>query len=100
MIGPILLLILAISFLAYVALGATYLASREGAAMSWTKIVILCIIVFCIIGALAGWHWAVGEEDLSGLSLLIYPVGAIGILVCLSSAVGTTIGIYRRGNGS
>ena len=100
MIGLILLRILSISFLAYVAWGATYLALRERAAMSWTKIVILCIIVFCIIGALAGWRWAVGEEDLSGLSLLIYPVGAIGIIVCLSSVVGTTIGIYRRGNGS
>jgi hypothetical protein len=99
MIGPILLLILAISFLAYVAWGAAYLALRERAAMSWTKIVILCIIVFCIIGALAGWHWVVGE-DLSGLSLLLYPVGAIGIIICLSSAVGTTIGIYRRRNGS
>ncbi|TFV37994.1 hypothetical protein E4K66_16290 [Bradyrhizobium frederickii] len=100
MIGLILLLILFLSFLAYVAWAAAYLALRIRPAMSWTKIATLFIIVFCIIGALAGWRRVVGEEDLSGLSLLVYPVGAIGIIVCLSAVIGTAIEIYRKGNCS
>jgi hypothetical protein len=99
MTAPTLLVILSVSFVACVAWGAASFALRVPPAISWMKIVFLGILVFCIIGALAGWSWVTGEEDLSGLSLLVYPAGAIGILVCLSSAIGTTIGIYRKGNG-
>lgn len=84
----------------YRRLGAAYLALRVPPAISWMKIVFLCILLFCILAALAGWRWITGEEDLSGLSLLIYPVDAIAIMGCLSSVVGTTIGIYRKGNPS
>lgn len=93
-------LILLVSFVAIVAWGATYLALRVPQPISQMKIVFLCALAFCIIAALAGWRWLTGEEDLSGLSALIYSVGAVGIMVCLSSVVGTTIGIYWRGNRS
>ena len=43
-----------------------------------------------------GWHWIVGEEDLSGVTLLVEPVTAIGIVACLASMTGTVIGAGRR----
>jgi hypothetical protein len=60
------------------------------------KIVFSCVLLFGILVALSGLRWITGEEDLSGLSLLILPLAAIGMVVCLSSAVGTSIGIYRK----
>jgi hypothetical protein len=45
-------------------------------------------------------RWIIGEEDLSGVTLVIWQTAAIGALVCLSSVAGTLIGIYRTKNGS
>jgi hypothetical protein len=93
-------LILLVSFAAIVVWGAAYSASRVPPVTSRVKIAFSCVSIFGILIALLGLRWITGEEDLSGLSLLILPLAAIGMLVCLSSVVGTSIGIYRSKNRS
>lgn len=57
-------------------------------------------LIFVFLAVMAGWRWLTGEEDLTGLSLLIYPAGAVSIVICVLSVLGMTIGIYRRRNHS
>jgi hypothetical protein len=76
-----------------VTIGAAYSASRVPAAVSRLKVV---FVIFLIFAVMAGWRWLTGEEDLSGLSLLLYPMGILGISVCAFTILGATIGVYRQ----
>jgi hypothetical protein len=89
-------LILLISFTAIVAWGSAYSALRDPPAISGMKIVLACVLFLGIVVALAGLRWIIGGEDLSGVTLVIWPMAAIGALVCLSSVAGTLIGVYRK----
>jgi hypothetical protein len=93
-------LILLVSFAAIVAWGSAYSALRDPPAMSRMKIVFACVLFLGILVALAGLRWITGEEDLSGVTLVIWPMAATGAVVCLSSVAGTLIGIYRARKGS
>ena len=91
-------LILTISFAAIVAWGSASSASRYTLAILRTKIILVCIVFFAILAALAGWRWFIGDEDLSGLTLMLWPLAAIGMLVCLSSVAGMLFASYQRRN--
>jgi hypothetical protein len=93
-------LILLISFTAIVAWGSAYFALRDPPAISRMKILCACVLFLGIAVALTGLRWITGEEDLSGVTLVIWPMAAIGAAVCLSSVAGALIGIYRTRNGS
>jgi len=92
MAGLILLVLLA----TIVTIGAAYSASRVPAAVSRLKVFFVVFLIFAIIAVMAGWRWLTGEEDLSGLSLLLYPMGVLGISVCAFTILGATIGVYRQ----
>jgi hypothetical protein len=93
-------LILLVSFAAIVVWGSTYFALRDPPAKSRMKIVFACVLLLGILVGLAGLRWTTGEEDLSGFTLLIWPMAAIGSVACLCSVVGALIGIDRRRNRS
>jgi hypothetical protein len=93
-------LILLVSFTTIVAWGSAYSALRDPPAMSRMKIVFACVLFLGSLVALAGLRWISGEEDLSGVTLVIWPMAAIGAVVCLSSVAGTLIGFYRTRKGS
>jgi hypothetical protein len=64
------------------------------------KIALACFLIVFFLFVLAGSRWFVGEEDLSGSTLLVYPVAAIGIVLCLFSIAKELIGIYWNKNRS
>ena len=96
----ILLLLVSVSFAAFIAWGAANSALRVPHAISRIKIVLSCVLLLGILVALASWRRIIGEEDLSGITLLFLPMAAIGMVVCLSSIVGTLFGSYRKRNRS
>ncbi|MEY2615470.1 MAG: hypothetical protein QOH78_1243 [Verrucomicrobiota bacterium] len=91
-------LILLVSFIAIVAWGSAYFALRDPPAISRMKIVFTCVLLLGILVAMAGLRWTTGEEDLSGVTLLIWPMAAIASVACLCSVLGALIGIDRRRN--
>jgi hypothetical protein len=93
-------LLLLILFTAIVVCGSTYFALRDPPPTSRMKIAFTCVLLFGFLLALAGSRWIVGEEDLSGATLLIWPMAATGIVFCLSSVIGTLIGTKWRTNRS
>ena len=93
-------LILLVSFAAIVTWGSAYFALRDPPAKARMKIVFACVLLLGILVALTGLRWTTGEEDLSGVTLLIWPMAAIGSLACLCSVVGALVGIGQRGNRS
>jgi hypothetical protein len=93
-------LILLIAFTAIVGWGSAYSAFRNPAAITLIKIVVACVLLFVGLVALAGMRWITGEEDLSGVTLLVWPVAAIALVACLCSVTGMLLGTYRRRNRS
>ena len=88
-------MITSILFAAIVACGAAHVASRDPLATSRIKIIVACVLLAGFLVALAGWRWLVGEEDLSGVSLLVWPTAAIGGVVVLCWLAGVAIGRRR-----
>jgi len=80
--------------------GTAYSALHAPPSVSRVKIGFSYVLVLVFLAAMAGWRWLAGEEDLTGLSLLIYPAGTAGIAICALSILGTTFGIYRKRNSS
>ena len=89
-------LVLLFSFAVIVGWGSAYSASRESRAISRMKIAFACLLLVGFFIALAGSRWIAGEEDLSGITLIVWPLATIGMVACLSSVLGKLIGIYRR----
>ena len=85
-------------FIAIVGGGSAYFALRDSPSKSRMKIMFACLLVLGFLFVLAGTRWIVGKEDLSGVTLVIWPLAAIGILTCLSSIAGKLIGIHWRKN--
>jgi len=68
--------ILLVSFAAVVCWGSAYSALRDLPAISRMKIVFACVLFFGFLVAIAGSRWITGEEDLTGVTLLIWPIAA------------------------
>jgi len=92
--GPILLVALAV----LVGWGSAHFASRDPPSASWMKIAFACVLLLGLLAALAGSRWIVGEEDLSGITLIVWPMAIMGIVACVASVLGRLVGIYRRKN--
>jgi hypothetical protein len=93
-------LVLLIVFAAIVGCGSAYSAFRNPVAITLIKIVVACVLLLFSLVALAGMRWITGEEDLSGVTLVVRPVAAIAITACLCSVMGMLLGTYRRRNRS
>jgi hypothetical protein len=91
-------LVPAVVFAAIVACGSAYFALLDPPATSRAKIIFAGVLCLGFLLALVGWRWIVGEEDLSGATLLVGPIAVIGVVVCISSVVGTLIGTKWRRN--
>jgi hypothetical protein len=89
-------LILLIAFAAIVGCGSAYSAFRDPPAITFIKIAVACVLLLVSLVALAGMRWITGEEDLSGVTLLVRPVAATAITACLCSVMGMLLGTYRR----
>jgi hypothetical protein len=64
------------------------------------KIASACVLIALLLAVPASWRWYVGEEDLSGITLVIWPIVTIGIVLCLISIVRELVGNYLKRNRS
>jgi hypothetical protein len=64
------------------------------------KIALACVVIAFLLAVPATWRWYVGEEDLSGITLVIWPIVTIGIVLCLISIVRELVGNYSKRNRS
>jgi hypothetical protein len=78
---------------------SAHFALRESPLMSRTKVAFDGVLLLGCLAAAAGIRWLTGPEDLSGFTLLIYPMLALGVVACLSAMTGTLIGLYRQRRG-
>ena len=59
------------------------------------KIALACVLIVCCLLVPLGWRWLVGEEDLSGITLVIWPIAGIGIALGLLLIARELAGSWR-----